>query len=102
MAAEEQSGNGRINVSEDRLRLVISEFRNDLLEEIRKHASVQVVEALEQRVKALELWQAATAAASAAKETVRSGFSAAALAWTTLFVAAIGVVSTLAALKYGG
>lgn len=97
MAVDEASGNGRISVSEDRLRLVISEFKNEILDEMRKHATTQALEALEQRVKALELWQAAVAGKDSAKKVL----SSAAFAWATLVVALLGFAATIIWLKHG-
>lgn len=93
--AEDTPGNGRITVSEDRLRLIVSEFKNEILEEMRKHATTQALEALEKRVKSLELWQAAVAGKDSAKKI----FTSAAFAWVTLGVACLGFVATIYWLK---
>lgn len=97
MASEEPSGNGRISVSEDRLRLVIAEFKNEILREVKQFATASALEALEARVKALELWQAA----NAAQDRARKGISSAAFAWMTLAVSSLGFIATLVWLKTG-
>ena len=54
MAAEP----GRITVSEDRLRLVLAEFKLELVKELERFVSRSDHESLDNRVKTLEIWRA--------------------------------------------
>jgi hypothetical protein len=72
MSADSENTNGRINVSEDRLRAVLAEFKLDLISNLsdrfeRKADVMQLTDArkelisLEKRVSSLEKWRYALA-----------------------------------------
>lgn len=83
-------GNGRINVSEDKLRALFAEFKLQLLDELKNYVSATAFNALEARVKVVELWQAGVIG----QTTARRQISTATAVWASI------AVSALAALAY--
>ena len=83
-------GNSRISVSEDRLRALFAEFKLELLDDLKNYVSLSAHNALEGRVKALELWQAGVLGQVAARRQVSAGT----LAWATLAVATLTAFAT--------
>lgn len=84
----------RITVSEDKIRALFAEFKLDLLAELKDYVSLVAFQALESRVKTLELWQASVIGGVAE----RRRFSSATLAWAAVAVAALGALATIVAL----
>ena len=84
-------------MSEETLRRILAEFKSEIVQELTKYATAAAHEALEGRVKALELWQATQTGAAAAK----AGFSRATLAWASLAVAAMTALATVIWLRHG-
>jgi hypothetical protein len=81
-------GNGRLSVSEDKLRAILSDFRLELVKDMEKLATTAALDMLDARVKVLELWQAGIVAGS----QTRQGISARALAWAALIVACVSAL----------
>ena len=83
--------NGRINVSEDKLRAILAEFKLSLLDELKEYASIVAFNALEARVKTLELWQAGVVGSTSTRRQISLG----ALAWAALAVSALTALATV-------
>ena len=80
-------GNGsKITISEERLKLILADFKLELVKELANYASVVTVTAIDARLKMLELWQAQSQGVAQTKRAVSDRF----LAWAALLVAAIG------------
>jgi hypothetical protein len=86
-----ENSNGRISISEDRLRAMFSEFKLELVKEFEKFATIAAFEMLDTRVKVLELWQAGII--GVAKE--RNDVSRRTIAWAGLIVALLGAIAAL-------
>ena len=87
----------RISVSEDRLRALFAEFKLDLLEELKSYVRIAAFEALDLRVRTLELWQAGVLGGTTAKKQI----AASTIAWATLAVAALTALATVLWLSHG-
>lgn len=84
-----------ITISEDRLRAVMAEFKNELFEKIDEKADKDSHDLLDHRVRVLELWQAGIVAT----ETTKRDFSTRSLILVglavTLFVGLLTAAATL-------
>lgn len=94
MAGESGS---RMSVSEETLRRLFAEFESKVVQKLTEYATKAAHDALEGRVKSLELWQAAQTGASSA----RQGMSRAAITWAGLAVAALSALATVVWLQHG-
>jgi len=92
-----EGSNGRISVSEDKLRSMFYEFKLELLAELKNYATTASVDALDGRVKVLEFWQQNILG----QTQTRAMISARALAWAALMAACLGTVATLLWLHSG-
>lgn len=88
---------GRLSMSEETLRRLLAEFKTELVEELKKYATVAAHEAVEARVRSLELWQASVTGAGLAKDKI----SRASIAWAGLAVAALTALATVIWLRHG-
>lgn len=78
-------------VSEATLRLLLAEFKTELVTELKNYATTAAHEGLEARVKLLEIWQAALTGASGQRQKA----SLATLAWAGLAVSAMTALATV-------
>lgn len=85
---DNESG-GRISVSEDKLKAVLSDFKLELVAEFDKFATKAALEMLDARVKLLELWQAGVIG----ERRERAGLSERALSLIALLVATMGALA---------
>ena len=88
--------NGRLSVSEERIKLLLADFKLELVKEFEKFATTAALEMLDARVKVLELWQAGIV--GIAKE--RNDVSRKTLAWAALIAALFGTIATLIWLRH--
>ena len=85
------SDNGRLSVSEEKIKLLLADFKLELVKEFEKFATTAALEMLDARVKVLELWQAGIV--GIAKE--RNDVSRRTLAYVGIAAALLGSLATL-------
>ena len=87
----DDGSNGRLSISEEKIKLLLADFKLELVKEFEKFATTAALEMLDARVKVLELWQAGIV--GVARE--RNDVSRRTVAWAAVVVALFGAIAAL-------